>query len=195
MANKRDIEFLYEIGTLRYFLRDWKRVLGMDSASVTEHIFRVAFLALIIARGEKCKNEEMILKMALIHDIPEIRTGETGYVQAIYAKKDEERAIKDAVKETELADFEEILREYNKRKTLEAKIVKDADNLDVDLEIKELEARGSSWFRKSKHLRRVVRDKKLYTKTAKKIFDMIQKSDPDSWHLKANKWAKILGSE
>src|SRR3989338_3462242 len=189
--NKRDVELLYEIGTLRNFQRDWHRVLGMNSASVTEHIFRVAFIALIIARSENFKDEEIIIKMALIHDVPEIRTGETGYIQAVYVKNDESRAMKDALDKTILTDFEKVLREYNERKTLASKIVKDADNLDVDLEIQELKEQGSSFFGKSRHLRRIVRNKKLYTKSAKKLWDMIQKSDPDDWHLKANKWVKM----
>lgn len=189
--NKRDVEFLYELGTLRNFQRDWKRVLGMDSASVSEHAFRVAFIALIIAKGEKCDDEEKILKMALVHDVSEIRTGETGYVETLYIKKDEDKAVEDTFGETILAnDFLRVYREYEERKTLAAKIVKDADNLDVDFEIKEIQNRGSASFKKSIKLRRMVRNKKLYTKTAKKLFDLIQSSDPDDWHLKANKWVK-----
>ncbi len=187
---KRDIEFLFEIGTLRHFVRDWKRVLGMESASVTEHIFRVAFLALLIARGEKCADEEKILKMALMHDIPEIRTGDTGYVQAVYAKNDENRAIRDMLSETGFTDFADVLAEYNERKTMAAKIVKDADNLDVDFEIKELGERGSLFPGKAKRIRRFVRNTKLYTSTAKKMWDELQKSDPSAWHLKSNKWVQ-----
>jgi hypothetical protein len=85
---------------------------------------------------------------------------------------------------------DEILREYEERKSIESKIVKDADNLDIDIELKELEERGSLLPKKWVGFRRRVRNEKLYTKTAKKIWDLIAKSDPASWHMKANKWVK-----
>ena len=65
--NKRDIEFLYEIGTLRNMDRAWKAIMATDVASDPEHTFRVVFLALLIARSEGVKNEEKIIKMALVH--------------------------------------------------------------------------------------------------------------------------------
>lgn len=68
--------------------------------------------------------------------------------------------------------------------------MKDVDNLDVDVELKELADRGSAFPRKGQKLRRIVRGK-LYTKTAKKIWDELQKADPMAWHLKANKWVKM----
>ena len=33
--------------------------------------------------------------------------------------------------------------------------------------------------------------KKLYTKSARRLFREIQKSEPESWHLSANKWVKL----
>ncbi len=72
-----------------------------------------------------------------------------------------------------------------------ARIVKDADNLDVDFELKEMQDRGSLIARKMEPSRKIIRSKKLYTKTAKKIWDELQKSDPVSWHIRANKWYKV----
>jgi len=51
MAN-RDLEFLFEIASLRNVPRGWRQHLGVDCASVLEHVVRTAFLALIIARRE-----------------------------------------------------------------------------------------------------------------------------------------------
>ena len=94
-------------------------------------------------------------------------------------------------KDTILEDMSNIFNEYEKRESYESKLVKDADNLDIDLELKELAERGSTIPRKFQKFREMVRNEKLYTETAKKIFDAIQSSDSDSWHLATNKWLRI----
>lgn len=186
----RDIEFLYEIGSLRNIPRAWIQHLATDCASNLEHTLRVVFLALLIARKEGVKSEEKIIKMALIHDLPEARTVDLAYVHKVYTKTDDAQAGHDLLAGTSFSDFEDILGEYEKRISIEARIVKDADNLDIDLELRELRERGSIVAKKKQPLRKLVRDKKLYTKTAKRIWDEIQTSDPSSWHLSANKWLK-----
>lgn len=189
---KRDIEFLYEIGTLKNTERSWQQFMGSGCASVPEHTFRVIFLALLIARGEKFKDEEKILKMALVHDLAETRTGDTNYLTAVYTKREDKRAVNDTFLDTSFADLNSnILEEYESRKTLAAKIVKDADNLDVDIELQEMKERGSLLAKKFDATRKIIRNKRLYTKTAKKIWDEVREADPASWHLKANKWYKV----
>ena len=189
---KRDIEFLYEIGTLKNTERSWQQFMGSGCASVPEHTFRVMFLALLIARGEKFDDEEKIIKMALVHDVAETRTGDANYLAAVYVTRDEKRAAADTFLGTAFADlYRDVLEEYEERKTSASKIVKDADNLDVDIELKEMEERGSIIARKMEPSRKLIRAKKLYTNTAKKIWDELQKANPASWHLKANKWVKM----
>ncbi len=191
-AVSRDIDFLYEIGTMRNFDRQWVQHFGMKCATNLEHSFRVAFIALILARKEGVKDEEKILKMALVHDIAETRTGDLGYIQKVYATANEEQAATDLFANTILGDLHTTtLHEYEARTSIEAKIVKDADNLDIDIELKELEERGSLLPKKLKMNRKLVRDKKLYTKSAKAMWDAIQKSNVSNWHLYSNKWHKI----
>jgi putative hydrolases of HD superfamily len=190
--HERDIEFLFEIGTLRNMDRGWKQHLGMECASDPEHSFRVALLALMIARREGVKDEGKIMKMALVHDLAETRTSDHSYMQKVYVTADEESAAKDLFAGTILDDLRtEILKEYIERASIEAKIVKDADNLDVDLELKELEERGSKLPAKWIHTRKKIREEKLYTKTAKSFWDELQTADPSSWHLTTNKWFKM----
>jgi len=181
MASNRDLEFLFEIGSLRNLQRGWRQHFGMDCANVLEHTLRVIWLALILARKEKVNNEEKIMKMALIHDTEETRTTDLSYIQKVYVKADDERAAKDLLEGTALVDFyQDIFKEYKERKSLEAKIVKDADNLEVDIELKELEERGSQLPKKWQAVRRMVRDEKLYTQSAKELWDEIQKADVSS---------------
>ncbi len=187
----RDLEFLYEIGSQRNIPRAWIQHLGVPVASNLEHTMRLVFIALLIARREKKGDEATIIKMALVHDLAETRTSDLAYVHKVYTKSDEARAASDLFAGTLFKDLHDVLAKYEKRDSIEAKIVKDADNLDIDIEMKELEEQGHKLPAKWKKMRKFVRDKKLYTKSAKKLWDEIQKSDPASWHLAANKWKKI----
>lgn len=191
MSTPRDIELLYEIGTLRNVPRGWRQHLGMDCASDLEHTIRVAWLALMLARREGATDEAKILKMALSHDIAETRTSDLSYVQKVYIPDSHEPdAIRDMFTGTSMSDFIEVTHEYETRQSIEAKIVKDADNLDIDLELKELAEQGSALPAKWQHFREKIRAEKLYTNAAKEFWDAIQASDPSSWHLVMNKWLR-----
>ncbi len=180
----RDIEFIYEIGSLRHLPRTWRQFFQMDVANNAEHMFRVMWIALTIARHEGVGNEEKILKMALLHDIPESRTPDTNYLSKIYSTRDEEKALEHMLDKTVfLKEFEELFKEYETRASIEAKIVKDADNLDVDFEISEMTAKGHQI--KKVWQRGTVR-KNFYTKTAGKMWDEIQTANPHKWHVSAH---------
>lgn len=182
---KRDVKFLFEIGSLRYLQRTWRQFFGSDVANNSEHMFRVAWIALVIARGEKITSEEKILKIALVHDIAESRSLDTNYVTKAYSSRDEERAMKDMLGETSFSsDFIKLFKEYEKRESIESKIVKDADLIDVDLEIQEQFARGST-LRKLWIPRRTEVYNSFYTKTAKKLWKELYNTDPNLWHIEA----------
>jgi putative hydrolase of HD superfamily len=200
MSTKRDLELLFELGTLRYISRVWKQMLGNGFANLAEHHFRVAWTALLLARYENVKNEEKILKMALVHDLPESRTGDVHYVSRLYTKRDEAGAIKDILQGTTFEqDMVELWNEYEERESIEAKIVKDADTLDVDLELREQAAVGNK-LEEILHEQRKQVKTMLYTESAKKLWDVIQESSPHDWHvlgknrLNAGDWKEVLDS-
>lgn len=180
----RDIEFIYEMGALRHIQRSWHRFLGPNFQNNTEHTFRVAMIALVIAKREKATNLEKIMLMALLHDIPESRTGDVDYISRQYVERNEDKGMVDMVEGTSLApDMIELWREYERRDCLEAKIVKDADNLDVDFELAEQAASGHAALRQSKAgMRERVAATKLYTDTAKQMWQELQNSNPHGWH-------------
>lgn len=154
--------------------------------NVAEHSFRVAWLALLLAQTEKA-DASKVLKMALVHDIVESRTGDTDYLMRPYVIRNDEKAIKDILRGTSLEkQYLKLFEEYEKRQSLEAKIVKDSDTLDVDLEIREQEARGMKPIRAWHGYRREGNYKKLFTKSARKIWEEIQSSNPQDWHTKAD---------
>lgn len=192
----RDLEFLYELGSMRHVQRAWRQHLATDCANDLEHTMRVLWLALAIARREGVTNEEKVMKMALVHDVAETRVSDLSHLQKKYVKTDEKLAVHDLFTKTSFSDFELIVEEYVKRECIESKIVKDADHLDVDIELKELAERGHAIPEKWKPNRAFVRKEKLSTETAKKIWDEIQTSDPSSWYLQtARDWLEAPKKE
>lgn len=186
MNTKRDIEFLYEVGCLRFLQRNWKQFLNPDFQNISEHTLRVMWIALILAKYEKAGNIEKIFKMALVHDLPESRCGDVHYVSRQYAELFEKEATEDIFNNVSIGEeFVKIWHEYEERKCIEAKIVKDADTLDVDLELQEQEAKGHQLKKVFKKMRQDAVYKKIYTKSAKKLWKEIQKSNPNDWHWNA----------
>jgi len=183
MAFEKDLEFLFEIGALRFNQRAWAQYLTPNFANITEHTYRVMWLALIIAKHEKVKDLGKIIKLAIVHDLAESRGVDVHYVSRAFTTRNEEAAIKSTFKGTVLEEeFIKLWEETEEKKTVEAKIIKDADNLDIDLELLEQEASNGNRIREiHKPTRKVVYEKKLYTKTAKKLWKLIQNSDPFDW--------------
>jgi putative hydrolase of HD superfamily len=179
---RRDIDLLYELGTLRQVARAWVQF-GNDQqlANVAEHTFRVSWIAMTIARHEGA-DVSKVAQLALVHDLPETRTGDVNYVTRMYVDRDETQALRDSVRGSAME--EEALKlwhEYKAQDSLEALIVKDADNLDCDLELVESSARGQDLQETLADTRLSVRAR-LQTDTARRMFDDIYRSDPHAWH-------------
>lgn len=170
------------MGTIRYIDRMWRRFLSPRFANLAEHHFRVFWVAMIIAAQEKNVDTGKIAKMVLVHDIAESRAGDVDYLSRQYVERNEELGIHDMLGNTSLEkEFLELWEEYETRESLEAKIVKDADNLEVYFELAEQKAIGSTLPSIWKHRKEKVRPR-LFTKTAKKMFDEVQIANPHDWH-------------
>lgn len=184
MPKSRDIQFLYEMGTIRLIDRAWRRFLNTQSANLAEHHFRTFWIAMTIAATEKDVDTGKIAKMVLVHDIGESRTGDVDYLSRQYVKRDEELGIKDMLKGTALEkEFLDLWQEYEGRQSLEAKIVKDADTLDVDFELHELGAQGNT-LKSEFHIHRQKVTSSLFTESAKRIYKTLEDTDnsPHDWH-------------
>jgi len=124
--------------------------------------------------------------MSLLHDISESRTGDLTRVQKKYVERFEDKSIKDILKNSVLE--EELIglwQEYEKRESIESKIVKDADRLDVDFEMREQKIRGYQFPKGWDAGRERISKTEHYTETAKRIWKALQKSDPHNWHIEA----------
>lgn len=181
---KPDVNFLFEMGNIRFIERMWRRFLRDDFANLAEHHFRVFWIAMAIAAHEKNVDTGKVAKIALMHDIAESRTGDVDYLARQYVERNEKLAMEDMLAGTSLKDeFYALWEEYETRTSIEAKIVKDADNLDVDMELAEQAAKGSLLKENWKDMREFVAKEKLYTDTAKAMFEQITVANPHEWHM------------
>ncbi|MDR0979702.1 MAG: HD domain-containing protein [Candidatus Nomurabacteria bacterium] len=182
---EREVDFLFEIGTLRHVARTWNQFGGLPMANDAEHTFRVAMLAWLLASKEGADTGK-VAKMALIHDLTETRCGDVHYLSRLYTERNEAKATEDQTAGVATQDeMQELATEYEERESLAARIVKDADNLDVELELKEGMARGEDFCR-ILHEKRVILREKLFTESARELFDAIRAADPNDWHGKAS---------
>ena len=184
---KRDIELLYELGCIRFIPRMWKRFFNGDFANLAEHHFHVTWIALVIAGHEGVQSTDKIMKMALVHDIAESRTGDVDYLARQYTERNEELGLKDMLSGTIFEDeMLALWQEYEAHESIEAKIVKDADILDQDFEMQEQIQKGVSFGGDPEHWRKVrknVYDLKLSTNTAKAMWRALQIENPQDWHV------------
>jgi len=186
---RNDINFLFEIGTLRRTARTWNQFYGNDVANVAEHTMRACWIAAILAKHEGVENVGHIFKLILVHDIGEIRSADTHYVSKQYVDRHEDKAIADTFKNVSIGEeFIALWHEAEGRETIESKIMKDADTLDPDLEIMEkmYEGHKISEIRKEDRLTNI--NAKLFTETAKKMQREIYECNPHEWHLLAKEW-------
>lgn len=129
------------------------RGLANGTESVAAHSFGVAVTAMtladeLLAQGVSV-NTERLLRMALLHDWAETRVGDmpkTGilYFEGEVRKRAETSAFADVVSGA-AADplYRELFDEYEQRKSLEARLVKAADVIDLLVQVLALERAGA----------------------------------------------------
>ncbi|MCR4279820.1 MAG: HD domain-containing protein [Candidatus Komeilibacteria bacterium] len=182
--NDKDLQLMFEIGCLRFINRGWQRYINPDFANLAEHTLRVCWLALLIAEKEGADTGK-IVKMALAHDLAESRGVDVDYLSRQFVTRHEDKAIAESLSDTGLENLLELFEEYEKRESLEAKIVKDADILDVDLELKEQASKGNN-LNELWHDQRARNYEFLHTDSARELWKKIQNANPHDWHLKGS---------
>lgn len=141
----RIVEFLFEAGMLKRTPRSGWQFLDGGSESVAEHVFRTAMIAFVLARIDATVDADKVLRLALVHDLPEARTGDLNYVNQKYTTADEAKAAADMTRGLPFADeLEELMAEYRDESSPEAVLAHDADQLEMLLELKEKIDAGSA---------------------------------------------------
>jgi putative hydrolase of HD superfamily len=141
---KRIVEFLFEAGMLKRTPRSGWQFLGSGSESVADHTFRTALVSFALARLDGTAHAERAVLLALVHDLPEARTGDLNYMNQKYVAADEERAARDLAAGLPFGDeLAGLLAEYRAESTPEAVLVHDADQLELLLSLKEQRDAGN----------------------------------------------------
>lgn len=175
---KNIVQFLFEVGMLKRTPRTGFQFLGAGSESVAEHSFRVVFIGYVLAHMEEDVDETKLIKMCLLHDLHEARTGDLNYMNKKYVTVDEQRAVRDASQALPFGEEIVVLtEEFNRGETREALLANDADQLDLILMLKEHKDLGSTYAQEwiSFALKRIKTD------TGKRIAEHIIATDSTSW--------------
>lgn len=135
---KKIAEFLFEVGMLKKTPRTGYQFLGSGAESVADHSFRTAVIGYALACQEPMADRDKVILMCLFHDLPEARTGDHNYVNKRYVKVDEEKAIREQFQGLNFGDeIIGLVNEFNTPNSLEARLSRDADQLDLILELKQ----------------------------------------------------------
>ncbi len=132
------VEFFTHVNRLKAMKRGgWVRFGIKEAESVASHMYGVAILSLILSDGMGV-DKEKLLKLALVHDLAEARTGDlTPHDKGFSLKRDlEEKELPKIVAgltEDLRKEILELDREYASRKTPEARIVSMASVIDMVL--------------------------------------------------------------
>lgn len=186
----QEVKLFYEIGSLMNIKRAWGQFLDNNVRNNIEHTCRVAIIALTISRLEGKGSEDKILKMALFHDLCESRSIDIAFVHRSYVERHEDKAANDQLKGTVFEkDILPLLKEYKDRSSVESKIVKDADHLDVDLELCEQSELGNKVADSYIKNHRPNVSKKFFMASTFRLWQEIYRTKPNDWHVKlVNSW-------
>lgn len=131
--------YLNEVGMLNRTPRSGFAFLGAGEQSVAEHMYRMMHVAFVLSRmSEEKVDEAHLMRLVLFHDLPEARTGDHNYVNRKYVAEDLESLLVDGTRDwpygNEIAAY---IREFEAGETTEARLAKDADQLELLLVLKE----------------------------------------------------------
>lgn len=114
------------------------RFLGSGSESVADHSYRVILIGYVLAKLAPGVDGSKVVELCLMHDLIEARTGDLNYVYKEYTKVDLDRALESTTEGLAFGDsVKSLVSEFNDGRTEEAKLARDADCLDLMLELKE----------------------------------------------------------
>jgi putative hydrolases of HD superfamily len=172
------INLLFEVGMLKKTPRTGYQFLGSGQESVAEHSFRAAIIGYILAKQDGKVDPYKVVLMCLFHDFHEARTGDHNYVNKQYVTVDEDKAVRDLARDLPFGgEIISVTDEFNLAGTTEARIARDADQLDLMIELKEKKDLGNryavDWL--------FYAEKRLLTEGGKKLADELMKTDSTDW--------------
>ncbi len=179
---KQIANFVYETGIHSKTPRSGFWFLGSGDQSVAEHLFHTAMIAYTLAHFSPKADKGKTVLMALFHDIGEGRTSDHNYVHQRYGRLAEAQAVEDISKSIPFGgEILKLFTEEQERKTLEAKIVKDADTLEWIVTLRGEEVKGNK--KAIQFIQTAM--KRLKTVAGKELGKVLLATNPDSWWFNA----------
>lgn len=149
------LSVLIELQRLKRLERTGWALRGMPAGaeSVAAHSFGVAVTAMLLAdelvNAGVAIDADRVLRMAVLHDWAETRVGDmprtaTTYFGSEVRRAAEMNAFADIAQDLRNADsYRELHEEYERRQTLESRLVKAADVIDLLVQVLALERAGA----------------------------------------------------
>jgi putative hydrolase of HD superfamily len=152
--------------------------LGSGKESVAEHLFRVAAIGYTLARLDSETDVFRVVQMCLFHDLAESRTGDLNYVNKQYVRADERQALVDLLQPLPFGpELREVVVEFEHGESREAQLARDADQLDLILELKEHLDLGNRYADKWLYFAR----QRLKTDLGRQLASEIMETDSTEW--------------
>ncbi|MBI2617597.1 HD domain-containing protein [Candidatus Gottesmanbacteria bacterium] len=181
---KENVNFLFEALSLTRLQRTGWQILGDGKESLADHTFMVCMISLVLADKERA-NREKVLLLALFHDFSETRIGDVYKLSDLYIHADSKKALTDAVGNISFRQtIVTLLKDFEKKGSIESKVVHDADVLALCLYLKTLVEKGNThakeWLDGNSERLRLASSKKFYR-------DIMTTSSQDWWKREREK--------
>lgn len=148
------LDFIQEIGVLKNIPRTGWRFRGIkDAESVADHCYRVSLLSMMLADVLSAEDVpldvEKVMRLALLHEIAEARIGDVPFPALDYIPEAVKEEAEQAAVSAMLADFgslgaqyTKLWKEFEEGTSLEAKLVRAVDKLELMIQVFEYEKVG-----------------------------------------------------
>ncbi len=170
-------DFAYACEMLKQTPRSGYAFLGGGSESVAEHSFGAAVFGYLLAKMAEADIEKTIL-LCLFHDLHEAATGDFNYVNHRYDVCDAKAALAAICPDSSLGDeIRRLFDMFEQKESLEARLARDADQLDFICSLRKIEATGNKFateWLKSAVLR-------IKTEQGKTLCQAIMSTSPHHW--------------
>ncbi|PKN96228.1 MAG: phosphohydrolase [Chloroflexi bacterium HGW-Chloroflexi-5] len=179
-------DFLFEMGMLCKTPRSGYQFLGSGRESVAEHVLRTGYTGYALCKLNPSLNELRVLKMCVLHDLPEARTGDMNYVNKKYVQVDEAKAVRELTESLSFGDdIRQAIDEFNAKETMESRIARDADQIALILQLKEYGDLGNKYS--EEWIQYALQ--RLCTEEGRKLAARIIQTDSSHWWFKEkNDW-------
>lgn len=148
------LDLIEEIGVLKYLPRTGWRFRGIkDAESIADHCYRVSLLAMILAdvltEQDVPLDVEKVMRIALLHEVAEARIGDLPFPALKYIPEELKVAGERAAVESMFESFGPLQQKYirlwdefEQGTSIEGKLVRTADKLELMIQVLEYEKIG-----------------------------------------------------